>query len=427
MMNNSPKTPADMRNEYKEYKWHPGTKMYGEIVPQSQLKNPDLVGLKTYADEFGLDTSVANLQSKFDALTRREFERKNAEYLQSENAYYQNMAAQNAQYQTALQDAASQALATGASRGMQFANQFAAQNALAEQNSTGALDLAVQRNNLKAEEAEAYTQNAVNAEDTIRNQNLKILEQAIADRANEVQRYAADASLESQNNLSRVQNYQFNMAQALEQHLAEQGYSLEERKAFLDALTSRYVADSNFAGTKYSADASLAGTKYSANANKNTDSENQPASADDILAAYTTAKNNNNHAQIAFLESEHPWLKDAYNKQVEDNKKKSGGTIAQWFRGYEKSKEASDKQVEDNKKKVDDAIAQRFSDFEKDPGGTLEQWFWGYEKDKEKAQNPKKSSYSLEYSDGSWYYIDKHGNKIESQLKPPTPVSILPR
>lgn len=275
----------NMRNNYKNYQGHPWTKMYDDIVPMSQLKSPEIQNAKFYADNFGLDTSVANLQEKFDALTAQEYAQKNADYRASEDAYYQNMTGQNTQYQAAVQNAISQALATGSSRGMQFANQFAAQNELAEQNSTGALDIATQRNKLKAQEAEAYTQNAINADETIRQQNLNILQQAVADRANEVQRFAADASLEAQNNLSRVQNYQFNMDQTLTQYLTEQGWTLDDIKSlrdaintgynadknyksafdasYINALASMYNADKNLEGTKYNSDRNLEGTKYS--------------------------------------------------------------------------------------------------------------------------------------------------------------------
>lgn len=264
----------NMRNNYKNYQGHPWTKMYDDIVPMSQLKSPEIQNAKFYADNFGLDTSVAKLQEKFDALTAQEYKQKNEDYRASEDAYYQNMAGQNTQYQVAAQNAISQALATGSSRGMQFANQFAAQNELAEQNSTGALDIATQRNKLKAQEAEAYTQNAINADDIIRQQNLNILQQAVADRANEVQRFAADASLEAQNNLSRVQNYQFNMEQALTQYLTEQGFAVDDIKSLRDAINTGYTADKNYESAintayinallgMYTVDKNLEGTKYS--------------------------------------------------------------------------------------------------------------------------------------------------------------------
>ena len=65
--------------QYSDYIGHPWTKMYGDIVPQSNIKAPEIRDINYYADNFGLDPSVANLQAKFDALTKAEYERKNAE------------------------------------------------------------------------------------------------------------------------------------------------------------------------------------------------------------------------------------------------------------------------------------------------------------------------------------------------------------
>ena len=219
-----------------DYQGHPWTKMYGDIVPASNLESPELKNLNYFANNFGLDTDVAALQSKFDKLTKQEYAKKNAEYLQSENEYYKNMAAQNAQYQMGAQNAISKALATGSSRGMQFANQFAAQNELAEQNSNGALELATQRNNLKADEAIAYTQNAINAEQTAYDRRANIMQGAITQNANDVQKYAADATLEANNNALRVNNYQFNIDKEQERFLEDQRLDNAWREALLTGM-----------------------------------------------------------------------------------------------------------------------------------------------------------------------------------------------
>ena len=172
---------APTERNFEDYSGHRYMKNYFEVVPEKNFKSAPIQDLDYYAKNFGIDTSVANLQKKFDDATRAEYAQKNKEFQVSEDQYYQNMAAQNAQYQQGAQSAISQALAAGASRGMQFANQFAAQNELADANSTGALDLATQRNNLKAQEAEAYAQNAIDAEKTAYDRRANILNQAVAD------------------------------------------------------------------------------------------------------------------------------------------------------------------------------------------------------------------------------------------------------
>lgn len=231
---------APRQQDFSSYQGHPWVKMYDDIVPKSNLESPTLNSLKYYENAFGLDANVAALQGKFDKLTKQEYAKKNAEYLQSENEYYKNMAAQNAQYQQGAQNAISKALAAGSSRGMQYANQFAAQNELAEQNSTGALDLATQRNNLKADEAIAYTQNAINAEQEAYNRRANIMQNAIAQNANDVQKYAADATLESSNNALRINNYQYNMTNELNRYLEDQRSDDAWREALLTGMLNSY-------------------------------------------------------------------------------------------------------------------------------------------------------------------------------------------
>lgn len=223
-----------------DYQGHPWTKMYGDIVPASKLESPELKNLDYFANNFGLDTDVASLQSKFDKLTKQEYAKKNEEYLRSENEYYKNMAAQNAQYQMGAQNAISKALATGSSRGMQFANQFAAQNELAEQNSNGALDLATQRNNLKADEAVAYTQNAINAEQTAYDRRANVMQNAIAQNANDVQAYAAELGLEGNNNALRINNYQYNMDNEYKRFWEDQHSDDAWREAQLTGMLNLY-------------------------------------------------------------------------------------------------------------------------------------------------------------------------------------------
>lgn len=260
------------------YLGHPWTKHYDEIVPKYNLKNPTISDLDYYSKNFGLDTSVASLKNKFDALTKQEYAQKNAEFRTSEDQYYKNMVQQGAQYQDAIQKASSEALRAGASRGMQFANQFAAQNVLAEQNSDGALDLATQRNNLKAQEAEAYAQNAIEAEEIMRNLKFNILGQAVADRANEVQRYAADAQMAATDASLRVNNYQVNMAKEYERMFKDKEINAQEYMQLMQSLATMRGQDMSFLGTKYNVD-NAKSNYYGGTKGSETDA---PATIDDV-------------------------------------------------------------------------------------------------------------------------------------------------
>ena len=230
------------------------TKVYDELKTgntYNDIADTNINDLQYYADKFGLDTSVANLQRKFDALTEAEYNTKRNEYKRSEDEYYRNQAGYNQQYMTAANNAISSAITSGALRGMQFANQFAAQNQIASDNATGARDLAQAYNDLASSEAEAYTQNAINAYDNIQQLKQNILQQAITDRANEVQRYAADVAYATQDDINRVNTYNSN------QNLyAQLAYKI------LEQAGQMYGNDMNYINTRYNADKNYQTQKY---------------------------------------------------------------------------------------------------------------------------------------------------------------------
>ena len=312
----------------------------------NQIAGTNIRDLDYYAKQFGLDTSVANLQSKFDALTKAEYAQKRAEYARSEDEYYRNQLGYNQQYMTAANNAISSAIASGASRGMQFANQFAAQNQIASDNATGARDLAQAYNDLAASEAEAYTQNAVNAYENIQQLKQNILAQAVADRANEVQRYAADTSYAAQDDANRVNVYNNNQnlyAQLANKflELAGQNYGND-----MNYINTRYNADKNYESQKYVADTSAAAQRYAANASaaaqrytanrsysagsnktyggNTTNSQYTTAEASDVLDTYKKLINDKSSKGIAerkFLENQYPWVVDAYKAYKETSNK----------------------------------------------------------------------------------------------------------
>lgn len=306
----------------------------------NDVADTDINNLQYYADKFGLDTSVANLQRKFDALTEAEYNTKRNEYKRSEDEYYRNQAGYNQQYMTAANNAISSAIASGASRGMQFANQFAAQNQIASDNATGARDLAQAYNDLASSEAEAYTQNAINAYDTIQQLKQNILQQAVTDRANEVQRYAADVAYATQDDINRVNTYNSN------QNLyAQFAYKMLEQAGQMygndmNYINTRYNADKNYETQKYASDASAAAQRYAANVNAsaqryasnrsynagsnyysgyNSNTQNNTAEVSDILNTYKGVYGSKTSEDVAlrvFLENQYPWVKDAYEEDI---------------------------------------------------------------------------------------------------------------
>lgn len=320
------------------------TKVYDELKTgntYNSIADTNINDLQYYADKFGLDTSVANLQRKFDALTEAEYNTKRNEYKRSEDEYYRNQAGYNQQYMTAANNAISSAITSGALRGMQFANQFAAQNQIASDNATGARDLAQAYNDLASSEAEAYTQNAINAYDNIQQLKQNILQQAVTDRANEVQRYAADVAYATQDDINRVNTYNSNQNlyaqlayKILEQagqmygndmnyintrYNADKNYETQKYASDASAAAQRYAADVNASAQRYAANRSYSGggSKYYAGSNANT--QNNTAEVSDILNAYKKVYGSTTTEDVAtraFLENQYPWVKEAYEEDI---------------------------------------------------------------------------------------------------------------
>jgi hypothetical protein len=103
------------------------------------------------------------IKAKFDAATKTEYDALRSEYDATANQYYNQMyAAQNTAMDTIRKSNAA-AVATGASRGIQAANELSAILGLEQTNNQTATQLATQRNDLANKEAAAYSTNAVNA------------------------------------------------------------------------------------------------------------------------------------------------------------------------------------------------------------------------------------------------------------------------
>lgn len=202
---------------------------------------PKLKGLGL-GDLYGITYDEDAIRSKFDAATRDEYAVKNKEYAMTENKFYDKLYGTQATALDTIRRNTAQAVATGASRGMQAANELSAILGLTQEGVAGATDLAQQRNLLKDQEAAAYTQNALQAL-----QESNALRQAIG-------------SLDSQNYASDIQyaigemDYYARLDQAMKQ--------LQGMEMSADA--QRYTADQNYAGQIYASDKALIGQKYTA-------------------------------------------------------------------------------------------------------------------------------------------------------------------
>jgi hypothetical protein len=108
--------------------------------------------------------NAEDLQAKFDAVTKAEYDKQRTNLQNTENKFYDQLFdTQNTTMDTIRQSNA-QAVATGASRGVQAANELSALLGLQQESVAGATDIANQATTLAQDETQAMLENALNAE-----------------------------------------------------------------------------------------------------------------------------------------------------------------------------------------------------------------------------------------------------------------------
>jgi hypothetical protein len=224
---------------------------------------PQQTGLRSGADlanTYGITYDENAIRSKFDDATKSQYAALNQQYDTTANKFYNQMyATQNTAMDTIRKQNAA-AVANGASRGVQAANQLSAVLGLEQTNNQTATQLAADRNLLANQEQAAYAQNAVNAF-TTSNQTKQALGNLGANL------YASDTQFDvGQMNYYAALNQ---AAQALQgtQYTADKNLQGVQYGADKNLAGVQYASDQNLAGTKYASDQNLAGTTYAADQN----------------------------------------------------------------------------------------------------------------------------------------------------------------
>jgi hypothetical protein len=198
--------------------------------PSYRPKTPSYMTGAEMAKNLGIDYNYQNILDKLNKATEAEYALKNKEYATTENQFYNQMYGAQGTALDTIRKSQAQAIATGASRGLQSANELAAMLGLQQETVASATDLAQQRNLLKDKEAGAYTQNVVNATDAYNNLGLQL---GAAINA----KYATD----TQNNVGLMEYFK----------------GLDQNAKNLEG--TMYAADRNLESAKYTADQNLAG------------------------------------------------------------------------------------------------------------------------------------------------------------------------
>jgi len=208
---------------------------------EKPYKQPNLMG-EDLAKLYGIDYDEKSILEKFNKATETEYAAKDKAFAKTENQFYDQMYGTQTTALDTIRKNNAAAVATGASRGMQAANELSAILGVGQESAAGATELGQERNILQDEKTADMARNSQDAMDA-----ANMLKQQIGqlDSAN----YAAD----TQFGVGEM-DYQARMDQASKQ--------LEGMMAQVEA--ERYAADQNLAGTKYAANQNLAGTRAQA-------------------------------------------------------------------------------------------------------------------------------------------------------------------
>lgn len=245
----------------KEYQTNP-TPTTPPAQPEAGLPSytPSRASLRSAEDLAslygGITYDEAAIRAKFDAATKAEYDLKRREYEATANKFYEQMYGTQATALDTIRRNNAAAVATGASRGIQAANELSAILGLQETNTQTASELAQQRNLLADQEGAALAKNIVDAMTT-----SNAVKQALGNLAANL--YASDTQFD----VGAMQYYA----------------ALNQAAQALQGTT--YTADRNLDASKYAADQNLAGVQY--NADKN------------VEAAGVTAKGNVDAANAA--------------------------------------------------------------------------------------------------------------------------------
>lgn len=145
----------------------------------------------------GLETVKAeDLQKKFDAVTEAEYDKQRTELQNTENKFYNKLYdTQKTTMDTIRQNNAS-AVATGASKGIQAANELSALLGLQQESVEGATDIANEATTIAQDETQAMLENVLTAEQQAQEANQALAEILVQAGSVDVEGQNADTAAE---------------------------------------------------------------------------------------------------------------------------------------------------------------------------------------------------------------------------------------
>lgn len=222
---------------------------YGSLLYTEQHMKPNWTPTRSemrdpaeLAKQYGITYDAQAIQDKFDAATKAQYDAARKEYAATENKYYNDLYGNQQTSLDAIRKSNASAVATGASKGMQAANELSSVLGLQQTGAEGATKLATDKNALIDKEQAAYAKNVVDAMNLANQTGLSL------GNLN-----ANIYGIDTQFDIGQM-DYYARLDTALKQLMGMQE----------QAQATRYNADQNLAGQKYSADKSYAAALASA-------------------------------------------------------------------------------------------------------------------------------------------------------------------
>ena len=205
---------------------------------------------REYADEFAnMDVDYQGILDRFNAATEASLSRKRAQLAQTENKFYNQMYDTQRTALDTIRQSNARAVSTGASRGMQAANELSAILGLQEQSVETASQLAQASQDLAAEESEAVLNNVLQAYQQAKQEQQTNVQLGLQAEQNEITKLQ-HAQAQSQSQREYEQSLSNNLRSAYESgnvdsiNVALQDY-IQGLGINLDDLSTLDVSDYN--------------------------------------------------------------------------------------------------------------------------------------------------------------------------------------
>ena len=222
-----------------------------------------LMSTQDLAAKYGnVDYDRDAIEGVFQGAVDAEYAAKNKEYTRSANQYYNRLAtSQNAYLDAMRKQAGLQAVQSGASQGMQAANQLSGMLGMSQQTSLDATTLAQQQRALADQQAAAQSAATKEALTYANQQKLALGTLGANIYATDAQKYVGELGANSQIEVA-------NTGASAQGYVADKGLEGTRYNADMNFKGVDLTSSRNLAGTRYASDKNLAGAQASAAAQR---------------------------------------------------------------------------------------------------------------------------------------------------------------